>query len=254
MAKAQNQGTCVDVHPEWTHGSIIGGNQQCERLAPGSTFHSSCISLFLIALALLTAGCAPRSNWEEEVSIAPGETVMVERATRFGSAGAIGSLPHTPKESRYECAGKKLSVVETIDNEDTTTRVTVLDRNGEVALYPSISSPGVLLLLCSQGRFAILDTSLHYRPGPSFLMSTDLRMIARLMLGEIDAVDKSKDERIFWVQSFSAIDRKPVTIVTVFSVDGEKVAAKTFTEAAKYAVRYKGVTYSIDVMQPELPG
>jgi hypothetical protein len=74
------------------------------------------------------------------------------------------------------------------------------------------------------------------------------------MLGEIDAVGKSKDERIFWVQSFSAIDRKPVTIVSVFGADGENVAAKTFVQAAKYIVRYKGMTYSIDVMQPELPG
>lgn len=169
-------------------------------------------------------------------------------------SAAISSPLRAPKESRHECAGKKISVVETIDSEDVTTRITVLDASGEMALYPSISSPGVPLLLCSQGRFAILDTNLQYRPGPSFLMSTDLRMVARLMLGEIDAVAKSEDERIFWVQSFSAIDRKPVTIVTVFSVDGEKIATKTFTEAATYVVRYKEVAYSIDVVQPELPG
>lgn len=185
-------------------------------------------------------------------------SVLISAGADANSEPALSTAINSParaiKEVRHECAGSTFSAVETIDNEDTITRITVMDESGEMALYPSISSPGVLLLLCSWGRFAILDTSLHYRPGPSFLMSTDLRMVARLMLGEIDAVGKSEDEQIFWVQSFSAVDRKPVTIVSVFSVDGKKVVEKTFGEAARYFVRYKGMTYSIDVMQPALPG
>jgi hypothetical protein len=48
-------------------------------------------TLLLVAVSVLTVGCAPRSSWEEEVSIAPGEPVTVERDARFGSAGAVGS-------------------------------------------------------------------------------------------------------------------------------------------------------------------
>ena len=49
------------------------------------------LAFLLTAISLLTLGCAPRASWEEEVSIAPGETVIVEREARFDSSGAIGS-------------------------------------------------------------------------------------------------------------------------------------------------------------------
>jgi hypothetical protein len=53
------------------------------------------LAFLLTAISLLTLGCAPRSNWEEEVTIAPGETVIVEREARFRSSGAVGSPKFT---------------------------------------------------------------------------------------------------------------------------------------------------------------
>ena len=53
------------------------------------------LAFLLTAISLLTLGCAPRASWEEEVSIAPGETVIVEREARFRSSGAVGSPKFT---------------------------------------------------------------------------------------------------------------------------------------------------------------
>ncbi|MCL4792107.1 MAG: hypothetical protein KJ040_08665 [Gammaproteobacteria bacterium] len=66
-------------------GYCAGYATPCVRSRPAR------LAFLLTAISLLTLGCAPRSSWEEEVSIAPGETVIVERDARFGSAGAIGS-------------------------------------------------------------------------------------------------------------------------------------------------------------------
>lgn len=66
-------------------GFCVGYATPCLRSRPAR------LAFVLTAISFLTLGCAPRSSWEEAVSIAPGETVIVEREARFHSSGAIGS-------------------------------------------------------------------------------------------------------------------------------------------------------------------
>lgn len=167
----------------------------------------------------------------------------------------VGSIANASTDSRHEfaCGSHKIVTVPMQLGEDSATRIQILGNDGKGA-FPVITSPGVVLSLCQQHKIVLLDTSVHYAPGPSFILDEDGKLVSREDLGEIDSYGKSDDDKIFWTQSKNAVNKKPSIDVQVYSYDGEKLSSQSFSTSTVMSVDYQGKNYKINVIQPDFPG
>ncbi len=159
-----------------------------------------------------------------------------------------------PSERKFLCGKALLRVVTIQDAEDETVVVSALDPVTEEALFPAVTIKGTFLSLCREEKFALVDTSVHYRTGPSFLLTADMRVIATFDFGELAKVEKSEDDRMFWVQWFSVEDRKPITNIAVFSSDGQELTSRKFSSETQFRLQFNKSEYLIDVLRPAYPG
>lgn len=162
------------------------------------------------------------------------------------------SKPQTEAPAKVECGAVQLSVVTERLAEDTVAYIRFIG-SGERAVFPTISWPGTFVSLCSRKVFVLLDTSVHYRPGTSFLMTSEGGVVATFELGEIAAYGASPDQKLFWVQVLEGVDH-PTTTLSVFDSRGALVLREAFSTKSEATVEYESERYSIAILKPEPPG
>lgn len=155
--------------------------------------------------------------------------------------------------SEVTCGDKIVQKRDIYDYEDTRVELTFRNINGE-QIFPLIQSRGIFVSLCEENAFLLLDNSAHFRPGRSFLLSKDLNVMSVFEFGEIADFGKSSDDKIFWVQSYHAENRRPITRLRIYTASGQEKLDMIFEEAKEIILDHEDVRYIISVLRPDFPG
>lgn len=155
--------------------------------------------------------------------------------------------------SSHRCGSRELKVVRIQESEGQRVQVAFIGNNGD-PVFPDVVWPGEFLSLCRMGAFLLLDTSVHHKPGHSFLMSATAVTIASFTFGEIAEFGSSPDGKVFWIQSHPTIGTTPTTLLRVVDYRGREVLTKSFGRKGLQTIRYEGRTYDIQVAAPDFPG
>jgi hypothetical protein len=157
-------------------------------------------------------------------------------------------------DSRHlECGSDTLEILSIPQYEDQIVQVTLFDATHKEK-FPRITWAGDFVSLCHSNAFLLLDTSSHHTPSRSFLMTTAPKVAATFEFGEIATFGTSANEKLFWVQTLTVKDGRPVTTLRVYSYTGERVLQNEYLEASTAIVRYEGREYRVQVIQPDYPG
>jgi hypothetical protein len=169
-------------------------------------------------------------------------------------AGAtfLAVTPPSAAEPRtIRCGDAVLTVNEIADYEDSHVEIAFRDRAG-VRLRPDISHPGVFKSLCSHGAVLLFDNSSHHEPSPSLLLNASGQLIASIEFGYTDGHGVTRDEKLFWSQTFDGSGR--LTHLRVYDFRGALVLRKSYDAATTERVAYEGAVYEIAIRKPDLPG
>ena len=131
--------------------------------------------------------------------------------------------------------------------------IRLFDKNKNL-VFPPIEYLGEFIPLCDYDKFLLISNQRHYHPTSSFLLTIEGRIVKKFNFGEIAQIDKSEDNKIFWIQQFIVVDRQPLTKVQVYDNNGTKIASQSFTHKQNYLVKSLDVSYSIKVLKPKYPG
>jgi len=156
-------------------------------------------------------------------------------------------------EEVVTCGEFLLDVTVMQEREDTSILLRVLDKDRKL-VFPVIRHPGAFLPLCKKGVFLLIDNSVHYLQGRSFLMTADSKVVASFEFGEIIAFGKSKDEEIFWIQYFDIKEKMPITVLTVYDITGEKIFSESFKKEKIFQIKKSNKKYDIKILKPDYPG
>jgi hypothetical protein len=180
---------------------------------------------------------------------------MIFARAQIGLALAVSAASPALADTRneYVCGETRLVVRTIQDLEDQHVTVQFLEMGGKEK-RPSVTAPGEFVSLCKQRKFLLLNTDTHHLPGPSWLMSADGELIAKIELGQIAEHGAASDERIFWTQAFMLRGQNWVTRVRVFDMDGAEIQERTYGASGVEQVLYEGRAYEIRVLKPDMPG
>ena len=151
------------------------------------------------------------------------------------------------------CGQAKLKIFKLQEGEGHRVQVAIFGSDDKEE-FPDLSWPGEFLSLCNTGVFALIDTSTQHRPGLSFLIDSSMKVIARYEFGEVYAFGSSTDGKIFWIQSRSSSEKRPITRLRAFNYHGGEIWSKSYTEGGLESVLYEGRSYEIRVEKPDFPG
>ncbi len=153
------------------------------------------------------------------------------------------------------CGSSSLDVTVEKHYEGQSVFIRIFDSEGKKLLFPILINKGKFLSLCEQSKFLLINDTAHYKPGASFLMRYDGQVLASFEFGLIASIEKSEDDKLFWVQNFDILeDRRPVTILNVYNEHGDSVVNQTFKNRQIYSLNVNDVEYHISIKAPEYPG
>lgn len=155
--------------------------------------------------------------------------------------------------SNYRCRSTELRVLTIQQTEGQLVQVAFMDPDGKPA-YPDLIWSGDFVSLCRLGVFALLDTSVHHRPGPSFLMTSAPSLIGRYEFGEIAEFGGTADEKLLWIQSYSMVNGVLVTNLWVLDYHGREILKKAYRQKTLETLKFEGQNYQIAVRQPSFAG
>jgi hypothetical protein len=180
-------------------------------------------------------------------------TLVVSLLVTLAAAPVAVATASSNTVSNYRCGSTELRVLTTQQTEGKLVQVAFMGPDGKPA-YPDLIWNGDFVSLCHLGVFALLDTSLHHRPGPSFLMTSAPRIIGRYEFGEIAEFGGTADEKLLWIQSYSMVNGVLVTNLWVLDYRGREILKKAFRQQTLETLKFEGRNYQFAVRQPSFPG
>lgn len=156
---------------------------------------------------------------------------------------------------RFDCGDMQVTVM---PQDDTDHTYVILDKNGAISMLPTLRVNGGVVELCSFGKILLVNESAT-GSNQSFLMNDKGDVVERYTLPPIQHYGVSSDEKIFWFQYFSGIDREPATKVKAYSNNGaelerKKVSRSQHEDRSFIVIEFDGNEYTIEVVEPRLPG